>query len=50
METGGVDLFFFHFSLSQIKLRKQQLPVYLQIYKIQAHVLISCTGEIPVGE
>ena len=37
--------FFFHISLSQIKLRKHQLPVYLQIYKIQADVLISCAGE-----
>lgn len=48
-ETGGVGFpfffFFFHISLSQIKLRKHQLPVYLQIYKIQADVLISCAGE-----
>lgn len=37
--------FFLHISLSKITLRKHQLPVYLQIYKIQADVLISCAGE-----
>lgn len=47
-ETGGVDFFFFHFSLSQIKFRKHQLSVHLQLDEIQANVLISCTGEIPM--
>lgn len=46
METGGVDLCFFHFSLSQIKFRK--LPVYLQVCKIRAVVLICRTCETPV--
>lgn len=39
---------FFHFSLSQIKFRKHQLSVHLQLDEIQANVLISCTGEIPM--
>lgn len=36
---------FFRSSLSQIKFRKHQLPVYLQIYTIQAEVIMSCAGD-----
>lgn len=38
--------FLSHSSLSQIKLRKHQLSVYLQIYKIRADAITSWTGEI----
>lgn len=37
---------FFHFSLSETKLQKHQLPVHLHIYKVQVDVLIIWTGKM----